>query len=602
MNTVALLEGLPWIDALGWTLVHFLWQGAIVGVVFALLRASIPKRQCSARYVNGLVALLALAVLPVATFLTLRARHVPLPAETNPSLEVALAHVHTVGATVATTATAIEAVLPWIVLAWLIGVALVALRSWRQWRALVQVARKWATPDVHLQALVASLAQRFGFARHIRVLVSDRIDTPTLIGWIKPLILLPTAVALGLPRQQIELILAHELGHLRRYDHLVNLAQAVLETVLFYHPVVHWIAREVRNEREICCDELVLKVTRGEPREYATALAALEEMRQAPVRVALAASGGVLLERVRRILFAPHPTTSRIGVRVWLPLLTMLIVVLTAAVRMDRADPVYVDVPSLLPMGASVSRAISPATRDLRTEILRPRFVVADPPAPTLAPEKVAPASTPIASMDRTATPHIKPEAVIASSVSVSVPVATTSPSVAAEASPLPPAEATPLALTETSVSETEVDKASMATSVAPRKAPVPTRTIAPEYPDSARMDEEVRVQLNFTIAANGRVRDIKLNEGSAADTAFVRAATRALSQWRFSAASVDTSAGAHYRQDFVFAPQAQVEDGCVRRTGSLLCRRVEGDQAQVADAAGNDGRDLMAASQVGSH
>src|SRR6185436_16440590 len=98
-------------------------------------------------------------------------------------------------------------------------------------------------------------------------------------GWLRPGILLPAAVALGFPAAQIELILAHELGHVRRWDYVVNLVQVVIETVLFYHPVVHWISRELRHEREICCDEMVLRVTRGHPHVYARTLASLEELR-----------------------------------------------------------------------------------------------------------------------------------------------------------------------------------------------------------------------------------------------------------------------------------------------------------------------------------
>src|SRR5690606_4059756 len=153
--------------------------------------------------------------------------------------------------------------------------------------------------------MLQAVAQRFGEVGPVRVLISSRIDTPTLIGWLKPVILLPTAVAIGFPRHQLELILAHELAHLRRHDHLVNLAQVVVETVLFYHPVVHWISREVRHEREICCDQLVLRVTDEQPAEYARTLAALESMRQAPSQLALAATGGRLVDRVRRILGLP---------------------------------------------------------------------------------------------------------------------------------------------------------------------------------------------------------------------------------------------------------------------------------------------------------
>ena len=350
MSYSELFAEAPWVSALAWSLLHFFWQGAVVGLVFALVRKAIPPRQCSARYLNGLLTLLALALLPVTTFFILLSGRLS-PVD-GPDSANSLWLMTNPVAGVASVSGSLDAYLPWIVAAWLVGVILVAVRSWRQWRELVRLARQWALPDARLQEVVDALVKRFGFARHIRVLVSERIDTPTLIGWIKPLILMPTAVALGFPRQQIELILAHELSHLRRYDHLLNLAQAAVETLLFYHPVVHWVAREVRNQREICCDELVLRVTHGEPREYAGALAALEELRQPPVRLVLAANGGILLERVRRIVFASRVETTHFGMRLLLPLLALVVVVLSAATRLERSDSVTADMP--LPPPAAI--------------------------------------------------------------------------------------------------------------------------------------------------------------------------------------------------------------------------------------------------------
>lgn len=570
MNMSAMLDGPSWVPVLGWTLLHFLWQGAIVGVVFALLRRSIPKRQCNVRYVNGLVALSAMAMLPLVTFFSLAARRVG-GIETLSSVDVASPAAASMAGIDAATAP-MDAFLPWIVAVWFAGVVLVGLRSWRQWRALVQVAHKWASPDGRLQAVVTALASRFGFARCIRVLVSDRIDTPTLIGWIKPIILLPTAVALGFPREQIELILAHELGHLRRYDHLVNLAQVVLETVLFYHPVVHWIAREVRNEREICCDELVLRVTCGGRHEYASALAALEELRQPPVHIALAASGGVLLERVRRILFAPHPVTARVGARLWLPLLALLVVTLAAAVRIDRSEPVYVGVP--LPSdGLSTDAALALAVPDLGLAIRRPRLGLVElpgvepPRAPVQASSSPSMAAVPahVAQADRV------PVSAARSSHAMAVAPVTV-PTVAAE-EPVPVAiPAVPVAAP---VAEPGPEtQAPQAVAAAPRKMPMATHTVAPEYPQSVRANRAARVALKFSIAADGSVRNIALIEGSAADAPFVRSATRALRQWHFSPSSLKAAGDIHYRQDFVFSPQVQADDGCVRRTGSLLCQR----------------------------
>ena len=188
----------------------------------------------------------------------------------------------------------------------MVGVSFMIWRAVHQWRSLERIATRLAYRRAEIEEILLRVAKRFGGMPGARVLVSGFIDTPTLIGWFKPVILLPAAVVAGFPREQLELILAHELGHLRRYDHLVNLGQAVIETLLFYHPVVHWISREVRHEREVCCDNLVLRLTDSEPREYARTLAALEEVRQLAPQLSVAASGGMLLDRVRRIVSSKH--------------------------------------------------------------------------------------------------------------------------------------------------------------------------------------------------------------------------------------------------------------------------------------------------------
>ncbi|MBN8482284.1 MAG: M56 family metallopeptidase, partial [Xanthomonadales bacterium] len=303
--------GLPaWVDLLGWSLVHLLWQGALVGVAFAAMRALVPREQAGQRYAIGLGALGVLAAAPVVTFCSLASSVETISLIAPPA--VAGASTAVAAESVAGSIESGVSVLPWLVAAWLCGVALMAARAFGQWRGLERIATQLAWRQADLDDMLARVAERFGGIARVRVLVSRHIDTPTLIGWMRPAILLPAAVALGFPRHQVELILAHELGHLRRYDHLVNLAQAVVETLLFYHPVVHWISREVRHEREVCCDQFVLRLTRGEPREYARTLAALEDLRQLPPQLALAASGGFLLDRVRRIL-APAQAPARAG-------------------------------------------------------------------------------------------------------------------------------------------------------------------------------------------------------------------------------------------------------------------------------------------------
>ncbi len=138
----------------------------------------------------------------------------------------------------------------------MIGAMLTALwhlGGWWQLRRLRRVGVREAPEEA--QRLLAGLLQRFAVSRAVKLVVSVEVAVPTLLGWLWPLVILPAAVLAELPPRQLEMILAHELAHLRRCDYLWNLVQTAIETLLFYHPAVWWVARQIRAEREMCCDQ-----------------------------------------------------------------------------------------------------------------------------------------------------------------------------------------------------------------------------------------------------------------------------------------------------------------------------------------------------------
>jgi hypothetical protein len=167
---------------------------------------------------------------------------------------------------------------------------------------------------------LARLARQLHITRAVALAESTRVDVPTVIGWLSPLVLLPVSAIAALSPAQLEAILAHELAHIRRHDYLVNLLQTLVETLLFYHPAVWWVSRRIRIEREHCCDDLAVTLC-GDPVAYVNALADLESLRStaAPFRradhIAMAATGGSLLHRVRRLLGTPesHSVRAPIG-------------------------------------------------------------------------------------------------------------------------------------------------------------------------------------------------------------------------------------------------------------------------------------------------
>jgi beta-lactamase regulating signal transducer with metallopeptidase domain len=230
-----------------------------------------------------------------------------------------------------------------LVIVWAIGVALLSIRligAWWLTRRLVHAHVRPVSDDLKARAL--ELARRLRISRPVRLCESLLVEVPTVVGWLRPVILVPASTLTGLTPNQLQAVLAHELAHVRRHDYLVNLAQAVIETLLFYHPAVWWVSRTVREEREHCCDDLAIALC-GDAVAYARALCELEECRAAHANLALAATGGSLVNRVRRILGRPSydaSATSR-----WLAGALAMAAVLTVVVaptlqaRMQREAP-----------------------------------------------------------------------------------------------------------------------------------------------------------------------------------------------------------------------------------------------------------------------
>jgi GWxTD domain-containing protein len=154
---------------------------------------------------------------------------------------------------------------------------------------------------------------------------SALVQVPTVIGWLRPAVLLPIGCLTGLSTIQIEAIFVHELAHIRRHDYLVSIFQSIVEAVLFYHPAVWWVSRQVRREREESCDDLAVKIS-GDSLAYAKALSVLEERRGSLPAVAVSANGGVLATRIKRLLGYEEPPAYS-----WLTAATLFAVVVAAA-------------------------------------------------------------------------------------------------------------------------------------------------------------------------------------------------------------------------------------------------------------------------------
>ena len=351
-----------WVDVAGWTLVHFVWQGAGIALLAALGLRLLRSRRPQLRYLTACGALAAMLAAPVVTaFVMTSAPRVPfadtihvLRSPQGAGIGVAItppwSRVPGVGSAAAapselTLPAAIDtgALLSVLVTLWLAGVFILLTRlSAGCWRIRkLQAAARLEEPS-RWQSLAEEIAARLGLTRRFTVIETVRVATPTVIGWLRPVILLPIAAMAGLSPRQVEAILAHELAHIRRHDFLINLLQTLAETMLFYHPAVWWISRRIRTEREHCCDDVAVAVS-GDPAEYAAALAELASWSIAHPALAMAATRGPLVDRVRRLLRLPDADRKPRRTAVAVAIVVTSVVVISALGAILRAQPVVAD-------------------------------------------------------------------------------------------------------------------------------------------------------------------------------------------------------------------------------------------------------------------
>jgi len=318
-------ETLAWlIPVLGRALLHFVWQGAFIGLVAALLLRALRDRP-HARYAVACLALLACALAPLLDIAWQFAamRHVAALA-TPVAMAAAIDGLPTLGGATQALAHAwnFDDAMPAIVALWASGACVLLLRMAAGVWWIQHLCRAPQGPAVAAwQARLDALAQRFGMHRRIALCLVDAIASPASVGWWRPVVLVPTALLARMPVELIEALLAHELAHIRRHDYLVNLLQGAVEALLFYHPVTWWLSRCIRREREQVADQLAAQAI-GEPRRLALALselsACLATIERLPSPV-LAANGGHLMSRIEHLV-RPALRRSR-GGRIAFPLL-----------------------------------------------------------------------------------------------------------------------------------------------------------------------------------------------------------------------------------------------------------------------------------------
>ena len=351
------------VHKLGWTLLHSLWQGGMVMLLLVVLLRVFRKSSANLRYVIACMGLAVIVLLPAITFYIIP-EPVPtpevesVPGFSDPAIERPYkvydtdmplhraAEYMEISHTISLKQRAMNyyaSALPYIVLGWFIGV--LALSIWHVGgfiRLLRLKRQRVSLVDEFLKRKLLSLAERLKVARPVMLMESALVQIPTVVGWFRPVILLPASALTGLSPEQLEALLAHELAHIRRHDYLVNMFQTLVDILGFYHPAVWWISYTIRVERENCCDDLAVSVC-GDKVGYARALASMEEARFSQGELAVAASGGNFSRRIHRLIGTGSEKNIRFGywpvvVSILLVIALMIPTTLALTVKRDNKD------------------------------------------------------------------------------------------------------------------------------------------------------------------------------------------------------------------------------------------------------------------------
>jgi beta-lactamase regulating signal transducer with metallopeptidase domain len=375
------------------TLLHFLWQGTALA---ALAYAGMTLCQRSAsRYAVGLTILVMMAAAPGITYLTLQRQEsggAALVAKASDVTIVAVAPAKLAKqADAAPVSDGVPGYFLLLVEIWFAGVMLLGLRS-AGGVIVVERMRRRESNQVgeQLREVCLMLQRKMGLQRLVKFYECNRLDAPAVVGWLRPVVMLPVTALTGLSEAQLASVIAHELAHIKRYDALVNLFQISVETLLFYHPGVWWLNKKIREERENCCDDTAVEVC-GNPLMYAHALARMAESRMSPTLL-MAVNGRPLAARVARLLGMGKKPESVRGADLSLGVLCLSASLMAGLAFIGVARNVHAQTPVAPTAPAAPSPAPSVAAANVPKSAILVRPMVAPVPveAPSAPPTPVA--------------------------------------------------------------------------------------------------------------------------------------------------------------------------------------------------------------------
>jgi beta-lactamase regulating signal transducer with metallopeptidase domain len=355
------------LSTLGWALLHFVWQGALLASITAIGLFALRKKSAQWRYLLACSALILCAALPISYVI----QHSDPAAYPQLSVGVNTVDTNELSPAVlieqskefsfwseltSTTESFLKQQMPIIVIIWAIGVLVLALRMAL---GMLWVRQQIAHAEQHAhpmwKAKVNDFARRLGMQKELGFGVSYQLESPMTAGWWKPIVILPSSLLTGMPVELIEALLAHEVAHVKRMDYLVNLFQSAIEIALFYHPAVWWISKQIRIEREQIADDLAAGLL-GEPRRLALALSELEQFQFSHPQPALSAHGGNLMSRIKRLV-RPELPAKAFSWKLTLPLLGI-----SSACAVLVAQATAMNVTPVTPAVASIAAPVAVST------------------------------------------------------------------------------------------------------------------------------------------------------------------------------------------------------------------------------------------------
>jgi beta-lactamase regulating signal transducer with metallopeptidase domain len=310
--------------ALGWTLVHSLWQAFAIAIITGVALIFLQKKASKIRYFVANVGLFSLLIVALATFalyydFSKEAGEIVFIQDTF-SVLTPVNNLEEAQNTIQSTN--FERGLSWqgmknycnnnmylIVTLWFMGVVFFLLKLLGSISYVYYLKNRLNFPaEEYWQETLDKLREKSNLSQYIELVESALVRSPLVVGHLKPMILFPIGIINRLNTNEVEAILAHELAHVMRHDYLFNILQSVIEALFYFHPAVWWMSSQIRTERENCCDDIAIELC-GNSLIYAKALVSVQEMAYFSPQLAMAFAGNnrkkQLLLRIQRVLNQP---------------------------------------------------------------------------------------------------------------------------------------------------------------------------------------------------------------------------------------------------------------------------------------------------------